>query len=80
MLPYQPTKMLDPMDLKKAYYLTNEDLAELLGLAVRTIDYYAAGRKVNRQIKLLCAFIHEEFQRQGIACNSKAIIIEESDG
>lgn len=83
MLAYRPTEVLDPLCLKWAYNLKDEELAELLGLQPRAIRSYTAPpdarshRTPSLQTKILAAFVHREYQRRGIApVNPRAIKIE----
>ncbi|MBE9128203.1 MULTISPECIES: hypothetical protein [unclassified Coleofasciculus] len=71
-------KLLDPLSLKWAYGLSDDELASHLGLHIRAVQYWAAGkRSPSTQVKMLAAYVHKEFEQNNISpVNPSALTFE----
>lgn len=77
MITHMPKEMIDPISLKTAYGLTYIQLSEALGITPRAAEYYGQGKNIKTSTKILCGFLHKEWQARGLPCNLKYLKIEQ---
>lgn len=70
-------RKIHPLTLKRAYRITDANLAELLEISDRNVRFYTQGvRNPSAQTQLLCGLLHEKFQNEGRPCDHSAIRFE----